>query len=162
MNNTGDLWELRYLTTKVSTHLMCANLSYQYKLLKLRYGVTVNYTKTGSLPAKKNIDNTGELVIPHQIQPGALVPTIYLGGIIMAKYIAKVNRGTFKNSDGVEKASLSQIGRAVSHSTGNGLDVYLDFAPLVTANGQMEKIILFTDVPRPRQAEDWDGSVANA
>ena len=137
MNNTGDLWELRYLTTKVSTHLMCANLSYQYKLSKLRYGVTVN-------------------------QPGALVPTIYLGGIIMAKYIAKVNRGTFKNSDGVEKASLSQIGRAVSHSTGNGLDVYLDFAPLVTANGQMEKIILFTDVPRPRQAEDWDGSVANA
>ena len=77
----------------------------------------------------------------------------------MAKYIAKVSRGTFKNSQGVDKTNFATIGRAVDHSVGGGQDLYLDFAPLVTANGQMEKISLFLDTPR--QKEDWDGSISS-
>ena len=73
----------------------------------------------------------------------------------MAKYIAKVNRGTFKTSEGMEKTNFATIGRAVDHSTGTGQDLYLDFAPVVI-NGIVEKISLFTDAPRQR--EDWDGS----
>jgi len=73
----------------------------------------------------------------------------------MAKYIAKVSRGTFKNSEGVEKTAFVQIGRAVDHSTGGGQDLYLDFQPAII-NGIVEKVNLFLDAPRQR--EDWDGS----
>ena len=67
----------------------------------------------------------------------------------MANYIAKVSRGTFKNSDGEEKTNFVQIGRAVAHSTGGGIDFYPDFAPMLV-NGSLEKISLFPVTPKPQ------------
>ena len=68
----------------------------------------------------------------------------------MAKsFVAKVSRGTFKNSDGEEKTNFVQIGRAVAHSTGGGIDFYPDFAPMVV-NGSLEKISLFPVTPKPQ------------
>jgi len=66
----------------------------------------------------------------------------------MAKsFVAKVSRGTFKNSDGEEKTNFVEIGRAVAHANGTGLDFYPNFAPMVV-NGSFEKISLFPIEPK--------------
>jgi hypothetical protein len=76
----------------------------------------------------------------------------------MANYIAKVSRGTFKNSDGVEKTNFVQIGRAKTHSTGGGIDFYPDFAPMMV-NGSLEKVSLF---PVEAKAQSVGGDSASA
>ena len=61
----------------------------------------------------------------------------------MAKsFVAKVSRGTFKNSDGEEKTNF-----VVAHANGTGLDFYPNFAPMVV-NGSFEKISLFPIEPK--------------
>lgn len=62
-------------------------------------------------------------------------------------FIAKVSRGTFKNSDGEEKTNFVEIGRAVAHANGNGLDFYPNFAPMVVG-GSFEKISFFPIEPK--------------
>jgi hypothetical protein len=62
-------------------------------------------------------------------------------------FIAKVSRGTFKNSEGEEKTNFVEIGRAVAHANGNGLDFYPNFAPMVV-DGSYEKISLFPIEPK--------------
>ena len=64
-------------------------------------------------------------------------------------YLAKVSRGTFKNSDGVEKTNFVQIGRAVAHASGGGIDFYPDFAPAMVG-GSLEKVSLFPITPKPQ------------
>ena len=58
-----------------------------------------------------------------------------------------MSRGTFKNSDGEEKTNFVEIGRAVAHANGNGLDFYPNFAPMVV-NGSFEKISFFPIEPK--------------
>tara|TARA_R110002012_G_scaffold4956_2_gene22635 strand:- start:29669 stop:29902 length:234 start_codon:yes stop_codon:yes gene_type:complete len=66
----------------------------------------------------------------------------------MAKsFVAKVSRGTFKNSEGEEKTNFVEIGRAVAHANGNGLDFYPNFAPMVVG-GSFEKISFFPIEPK--------------
>lgn len=62
-------------------------------------------------------------------------------------FVAKVSRGTFKNSEGEEKTNFVEIGRAVAHANGNGLDFYPNFAPMVV-DGSYEKISLFPIEPK--------------
>ena len=61
--------------------------------------------------------------------------------------IAKVSRGTFQHSDGEEKTNFVEIGRAVAHANGNGLDFYPNFAPMVVG-GSFEKISFFPIEPK--------------
>ena len=62
-------------------------------------------------------------------------------------FVAKVSRGTFKNSEGEEKTNFVEIGRAVAHANGNGLDFNPNFAPMVV-DGSFEKISLFPIEPK--------------